>query len=172
MDRSGGPNPWWLMRFIFIDRVLSLTANREVVALRNVALSDEVFRDHFAGCPVMPASLLIESLHQAATVLLEVSTRFSRKALPVMVDRAKFRALVQPGDQLRITVTLLSLEGESARMDGTIHVGDRLVASAGLTFALQDSGAFYPPHARGWVKSTYAYWLKEATLNGVSLPLP
>lgn len=160
------------MRFLFIDRIVSLTAHRDVVALKNVALSDEVFRDHFPGCPVMPASLLIESLHQAATVLLEVSSTFSRKALPVMLDRTKFRALVQPGDQLRIQVTLLSLETDSARLDGTIHVGDRLVASAGLTFSLQDADTFYPPHARAWVQSTYAYWLREATLSGVSLPPP
>ena len=158
------------MSFLFIDRIVKLEANRSIVTLKNVALSDEVFRDHFAGCPVMPASLLIESLNQAATALLEVSAGFRIKALPVMVDRAKFRVLVQPGDQLHITVQVASLDAGAAQLEGMIHIAERLAASASLTFTLQDAAAFYPPHAQVWVKSTYDFWLKHAQVSGVPAP--
>ncbi len=155
------------MRYLFIDRILRLEANKQIIAIKNVALSDDVFLEHFVGYPVMPGALLIESLAQAGTALLEVSTNFKKKALPIMIDQAKFRALVRPGDQLKITATIVSLDQASAQMDGTIHVAERLVANAKLTFALKEADEFYPPKTRFWVEAVYDFWLKDAELIGV-----
>ncbi len=156
------------MRYLFIDRILRLEANKQIIAIKNVALSDDVFLEHFVGYPVMPGALLIESLAQAGTALLEVSTNFKKKALPVMIDQAKFRALVRPGDQLKITATIVSLDQASAQMDGTIHLAERLVANAKLTFALKEADEFYPAKTRFWVEAVYDFWLKDEKLVGVN----
>src|SRR5512140_2782338 len=96
------------MRYLLIDRVTDLEINRKLRAIKNAALSEDVYSDHFFGYPVMPGALMIESLAQAGTILLEVSCRWTQKAVLVMVEKAKFRSFVRPGDQLIIDMTLSS----------------------------------------------------------------
>lgn len=155
------------MRYLLIDRIERLECNKEIVAIKNVALSEDVYSDHFFGAPVMPGALLIESLAQAGTALLEVSAHHKKKALLVMVDKAKFRTLIRPGDQLVVTAALRSLESEYAQMEGTVHVAGRLAMNAQLTFAIKDAGEFYSPRVRFLVEALYAVWLRGATLVGI-----
>ena len=148
------------MRYVLIDRIERLEIDKKIVAIKNVTLSEDIFSEHFVGYPVMPGALQIESMAQAGTALLEVSAEVTgnpqsqvsatvtQKALLIMVLRAKFRALVSPGDQLRVTITLLSRDRDTAETDGTIHSGDRLVAEARLVFALQDVKKFYPENIK------------------------
>jgi len=152
------------MRYLFIDRIQRLEVDKRLVAVKNVALSEDVFFDHFVGHPVMPGALLIECLAQAGTALLEVSANYKKKALLIIVDQAKFRSLVRPGDQLAIAVHLLSGDQASAQMDGTIHVGERLVMNARLTFALKDTDEFYPAKTRHIVEAVYDFWLQDAEI--------
>lgn len=90
------------MRYLLIDKIKIMECNKKITAVKNVALSEDVFFDHFAGYPVMPGALQIEAVAQAATALPEVSSDFKSKALLNIVDKAKFRRLVKPGDQLLI----------------------------------------------------------------------
>lgn len=154
------------MRYLFIDRVHRLEFNKQVIAIKNVALSEDVFSDHFFGFPVMPGALLIETLAQAGTVLLEVSGEFKKKALLVIVEQAKFRKLVHPGDQLNITLDIISFDGNSAKTESTIHVEGALVMSAKLIFSLKDADEFYAPESRHLIKSVYNFILKDAELIG------
>lgn len=155
------------MRYLLIDRIQRLECNKEIVAIKNVALSEDIYTDHFFGSPVMPGALLIESLAQAGTALLEVSANYRKKALLVMVDKAKFRSLVRPGDQLIVTATVRSLENGHARLDGKIHVSDRLATDAELTFVLKNAEEFYPPRVKFLVDTLYEVWLKDAQLLGL-----
>ena len=154
------------MRYLLIDRIQRLECNKEIAAIKNVALSEDIYSDHFFGSPVMPGALLIESLAQAGTALLEVSAKYRKKALLVMVEKAKFRCLVRPGDQLFVTAAILSLENDQARIDGWIHVSDRLVMEAGLTFILKSAEEFYSPRIKFLVETLYDVWLKDAQLLG------
>jgi len=155
------------MRYLLIDRIQRLECNKEIVAIKNVALSEDIYADHFFGSPVMPGALLIESLAQAGTALLEVSANYTKKALLVMIEKAKFRCLVRPGDQLIVTATVRSLEGDHARIEGRIHVSDRLVTDAGLTFVLKNAEEFYSPRIKFLVETLYDVWLKDAQLLGL-----
>src|SRR6266852_5738821 len=141
------------MRYLLIDRIQRLECNKEVVAIKNVALSEDIYLDHFFGSPIMPGALLIESLAQAGTALLEVSANYRKKALLVMVQKAKFRCLVRPGDQLFVTAAIRSLENDHARIDGKIHVSDRLAMDAELTFVLKNAEEFYSPRVKFLVET-------------------
>ena len=68
------------MRYLFIDRIKTIECNKSITAIKNVALSEDVFIDHFIGYPVMPGALQIETVAQAATALLEVSANFKIKS--------------------------------------------------------------------------------------------
>ena len=103
------------MRYLLIDRIQRLEFNKRILAIKNVALSEDIYSDHFFGFPVMPGALLIESVAQAGTALLEVSANYKKKALLIIVEQAKFRSLVQPGDQRAIFANRLSFDNHSAQ---------------------------------------------------------
>lgn len=154
------------MRYLLIDRIQRLEFNKQVQAIKNVALSEDVFSDHFFGFPVMPGALLIEALAQAGTVLLEVSSNFEKKAILVMVDEAKFRTLVRPGDQLSVVGTVLSSDGDFVQMDGAVSVAEHRVMTARLTFAVKDIENFYHAKIIESVKLSYGVWLRDAQFVG------
>ena len=58
------------MRYLLIDHIERLECNKEIVAIKNVALSEDVYSDHFFGAPVMPGAFLIESLAQYSALLV------------------------------------------------------------------------------------------------------
>jgi 3-hydroxyacyl-[acyl-carrier-protein] dehydratase len=113
---------------------------------------------------VMPGALLIESLAQAGTALLEVSSKFKSKALLVIIEQAKFRSIVKPGDQLLIQAKVISSYKSAAKMDGKILVKDRMVMNAAITFSLKDAEEFYPPKTRHLMESVYDNWLQGAEI--------
>jgi 3-hydroxyacyl-[acyl-carrier-protein] dehydratase len=150
------------MRYLLIDRIERFERRRRLVAVKNVTASEDFFADHFIGQPVMPGALLIESLAQAGTALLEISDDIQRKALLILVERAKFRVLVRPGDHLLLNVMIESWTGDLARVDGSITVKDRPVAEAKLVFALRSVEEFYPASVRGFVEMAYHNLLMNA----------
>jgi len=154
------------MRYYLIDRVTYLEYDRSIRAIKSAALSEDVFADHFYGNPVLPGALQIESLAQAGTVLLELSSAYRHKAVLALIDRAKFRSVVRPGDQLHIELTVLSSEGGLVRTDGLIRVGEQVVTSARLTFSLQPIDDFYPPETRHLTELLYRNLLRGATVVG------
>lgn len=156
------------MRYILLDRIEQFEPARRLRAVKTVARSEDYFADHFPGQPVMPGALLIECMAQAGTAMLELSEDLRIKALLVMVERAKFRALVRPGDSLAIDVTLTSRDGAWARVNGTVHVRGRAVADASLTFSINDVDVFYPAAFRSMVQTAYADLMRDATVGPVT----
>ena len=114
----------------------------------------------------MPGALLIECLAQAGTALLEVSADFKRKAILILVDGAKFRSLVKPGDQLILNMEVLSLNADSVQMEGAVRISDRVVMNGRLTFGLRDMDEIYPAKNKFLMESIYETWLRDAELIG------
>ena len=54
---------------LFVDAITEIEPGR-VVAIKNVTVNEEYFQGHFPGAPLMPGVLMLESLSQAAAVLL------------------------------------------------------------------------------------------------------
>ena len=127
------------MRYFLLDRIVSLQPPERATAVKCVSLADDVFADHFPGHPVMPGALLIESMAQLGGVLVEATQRAKgrdRHALLTMVDRAKFREMVRPGDRLEVEAIGLAAREEGGQVRTTVHVDGKLAAEAELTFAL------------------------------------
>lgn len=94
--------------FLLIDRVVALDAHKSVVAIKNVSTNEPFFQGHFPNHPVMPGVLIVESMAQAAGVLIKLSEPHD-PGQPVVfylvkVDKARFNRVVVPGDQLRLEV--------------------------------------------------------------------
>ena len=65
LDRLCHRYPAWL-----VDAVIEFEPGRRISAVKNVTINEEFFQGHFPAVPLMPGVLLIESLTQAATLLL------------------------------------------------------------------------------------------------------
>lgn len=90
------------MRFILVDRILELETGRWIRALKNVALSEDIFEYHFPGFPVLPGSFILESFEEASILLIEASEAYA--VLPTLrcYRNAKYRRFVRPGAQLNV----------------------------------------------------------------------
>jgi 3-hydroxyacyl-[acyl-carrier-protein] dehydratase len=156
------------MRYILLDKIERFHQSHRLIGIKTVSRSEDFFTDHFPGQPVMPGALLVECMAQAGTALLELSQDLRVKALLTMVDRAKFKTPVRPGDTLSVDVTLQSTDGAWARVDGVIRVQNRVVADAMLTFSIHAAAPFYPAAIHDMVKLTYDDMLRDAVIGPIS----
>jgi 3-hydroxyacyl-[acyl-carrier-protein] dehydratase len=132
------------LRFVLIDKLLELAPGKHATASMAFPHTHDVFADHFPGKPVVPGVLLTEAMGQTAGWLIAATIGFDRWPLLVMIEQAKFRRLVAPDEDLRITAHLRSARDDTFAVDaGTTSGGDR-VATARLifhafTFSLADA---------------------------------
>src|SRR5262245_1843413 len=127
------------MRYVLLDRITALEPPRRATALKCVSLAEDVFADHFPGLPVMPGALVLESLAQLGGVLVEAAMRERGRedlyAVLAGVDRARFRHLVRPGDQLELETVASRAEELGAVVSATARVGGKVAVEAEITFA-------------------------------------
>lgn len=123
------------MRFVLVDRIVSMTPGQSVVATRTVPRDDDYFEDHFPGFPVVPGVLLTESMGQAAAKCLDAQRRGRGKAILARILSASFRQWVRPGDVLELHASVVSNEERFATAECEAHVAGRPVAQAKLLFS-------------------------------------
>ena len=127
------------MRFFLIDRITSWEPGLRAEGVKNVALSEDFFDDHFPRRPVMPGVLILEGMAQLGGLLLEASLQQSyeksAKAIVTVLERTKFRTMVKPGDSLLYRTEVLSLNEAGGKINATARRGDKLVTSTEMVFA-------------------------------------
>jgi len=121
-----------------VDAIVEHEPGRRLVAVKNVTVNEEFFQGHFPGAPLMPGVLMIETLTQAAALLLLHREEGSANARVHLrgVDDAKFRRQVVPGDRVRLEVVRLVGRPPIERAHGVAYVGDQIVAEATLLLAV------------------------------------
>lgn len=127
------------MRYVLLDRITALNPPEVATGIKCVSLADDVFVDHFPGHPVMPGALTLESLAQLGGVLVEATMRKRGRddlhALLTMVDKAKFRKMVRPGDRLELEARVLNASEDGGRVRAIAMLDSQVAAEAELTFA-------------------------------------
>ncbi|HTM18941.1 MAG TPA: hypothetical protein VL172_00470 [Kofleriaceae bacterium] len=130
------------MRYLLLDRITTLEPPGRARAVKCVSLADDVFVDHFPGHPVLPGALLLESMAQLGGVLVEAAMRERGRrdlhALLVMVNRAKFRHMVRPGDRVELEATTSSVTEDGGQVRATASVDGTVAAEAELGFAFAE----------------------------------
>jgi len=105
-----------------IDRIDGWAPDRRLTG-RKVTSAAEAFWDLTPdGRPRMPRSLVLESLAQAGTWLLMLSTDHMRRGALLSLGEVTFLGDVHPGEVLLLDVAITSLSGDTAVLDGTVHV--------------------------------------------------
>ncbi|HUS18208.1 MAG TPA: 3-hydroxyacyl-ACP dehydratase FabZ [Terriglobales bacterium] len=124
--------------FLLIDRIVELEPKKRIVALKNVSINEPHFNGHFPGFPIMPGVLIVEAMAQAGGALLmtEIPDRDHQLMVFTGIERAKFRKMVVPGDQLRIEVEVLAWRSNAVKMQGTATVDGKLACEATISCAM------------------------------------
>ena len=120
--------------FLLIDRVIDIKMGESLVAIKNITMNEQFFVGHFPNRPVMPGVLILEAMAQAGGVLAYKSTNTTPEEGVLYyfagIDKARFRRVVEPGDQLRLEVKVLRSKRDIWVLEGSAYVGDELACSA------------------------------------------
>lgn len=120
-----------LERFQLIDRVERFDpAAKTVVCRAEVPLEAGIFDGHFPGHPLLPGTLMIETVAQAAGVLVLVLHEFRRMPVLIGVDKARVRGMVKPGAVLAAEARLVQEGAGYVAAAGHITLDGKKVADA------------------------------------------
>lgn len=111
------------MKFDLVDQVLEQSENR-IVTVKQVTQAEEYLADHFPTFPILPGVLMLEAMVQAASRLC---SKNEQRLVLGEVKSVKYGAMVRPGDQLRIEVTMVKTNDDgsiSCKGKGTVHRND------------------------------------------------
>ena len=121
--------------FVLVDRIVECNDKDWIVGLKNVAANEPCFQGHFPGMPIFPGVLQLEAMAQTSGILLNKILKSEGKvAYYLGVDKAKFRRMVVPGDQLRMEIRLLRLRMGMAKVAGRALVDGELACEAEMMF--------------------------------------
>ena len=118
-----------IMRFILIDKVVSLEPDKEIKAIKTVSLAEEYLADHFPAFPVLPGVLLLEGLIESASWLVRETENFAHSMILLEQARnVKYRSFVAPGAQIEYTVQAKTIEENVSSFSGFgLSNGERIV---------------------------------------------
>lgn len=128
--------------FLLIDRVVDLKCDESAIGLKNVTFNEPQFMGHFPSKPVMPGVLIIEAMAQTSAVLVCETLKgdVDGKLVYFMsIEGAKFRKIVEPGDQLFLHVTKLRSRGNVWKFKAEGKVNDVIVAEATFSAMIVDN---------------------------------
>jgi 3-hydroxyacyl-[acyl-carrier-protein] dehydratase len=130
---------------LMIDRVLECEPGKRIRALKNVTANEPHFPGHFPRRPVMPGVLILEAMAQAAAILAfrTLGVKPDEKAVYYYagIDNARFKRVVEPGDQLVVEVLLLGSKRGIWKFACTARVGELLAAEADILCTVRPAGA-------------------------------
>jgi len=129
---------------LLVDKVVDLRVDEEIHAVKAVSFNEQFFQGHFPGRPIMPGVLQIEALAQAAAILaietLELAG--SGKLVYFMaIDEAKFRAPVEPGCLLDLTVGFVQKRARVCKFWGKASVEGKVTCEVKFTAMIADPPA-------------------------------
>jgi len=120
------------MRFILIDKVISLDSGREIKAVKSVSLAEEYLADHFPTFPVLPGVLLLEGLIESASWLVREKEKFNHSMLLLEQARnVKYKSFLPPGAQIEYAVQAKTIEENVSSFTGFGESnGERIIEAA------------------------------------------
>ena len=119
------------MRFILIDKIVSLEAGKEIKTIKNLSLAEEYLADHFPTFPVLPGVLLLEGLIESASWLVRKAENFSHSMILLQeAKNVKYKSFLAPGRQIEYTVRAKTVEENVSSFSGSGSTSEGIIVEA------------------------------------------
>ena len=123
--------------FLLIDKIIEVEPGRRIKAVKYVRQEEYYFKGHFPSNPIMPGVLIVETIAQAGAVsVLMLPENKGKLVLFAGIDKARFRRIVKPGDELTVEVEMESFRRNIGKASGRAMVGNDIACTADIMFAL------------------------------------
>ncbi len=130
--------------FLLVDKVTDMNEGADIVAYKNISISEPVFQGHFPGHPIYPGVMILEGMAQAGGILAFKSAGYTQEEMKqkvvyfMSIDGAKFRVPVKPGDKLEYRIKVIKQRKTLIVLGGEAYVDDVLVSEAELKAMIVD----------------------------------
>jgi 3-hydroxyacyl-[acyl-carrier-protein] dehydratase len=125
--------------FALVDRIIDYVPGESAIGLKNVTFNEPHFQGHFPGRPIMPGVLIVEAMAQVGGIVLTQLPGISGLCMFAGIDKVRFRRPVVPGDQLVMTVHLITVKRQRfGKMHARAEVDGQLVCEGELMFSVVD----------------------------------
>jgi 3-hydroxyacyl-[acyl-carrier-protein] dehydratase len=133
------PHRW---PFLLVDRIVEYDPDtKRIVGLKAVTATEWFFQGHFPGLPVMPGVIQVEALAQTMGIYVAKQPGFGdRIGLFAGIDEVRFKRVVQPGDTLRLEVTMEKLGSRFGKGRGVATVDGEIACEGLLSFVIPPAG--------------------------------
>lgn len=122
------------MKFVLIDRIVSLESGQRIVARKALSLAEEYLADHFPRFPVLPGVLMLEALVQASAWLVRERLDFAPSLVLLKEARnVTYKSFLAPGQVLTVESVCKGLDGSESRFAARGEVDGREIVKAQLT---------------------------------------
>jgi len=117
------------MRFILIDKIVSLEKGKCIKTIKNVSLAEEYLADHFPTFPVLPGVLLLEGLVESASWLVRETENFAHSMILLEQARnVKYKSFLAPGAQIEYTIEAKTIEENISSFSGVgLSQGEQII---------------------------------------------
>jgi len=107
------------MKYILIDKIVSLEEPQTLTAVKCVSLAEEYLADHFPTFPVLPGVLLLQGLVESASWLVRKTEAFAHSMILLEEARnVKYRSFLAPGSRIEYTVQAKVIEENVSSFTG------------------------------------------------------
>jgi 3-hydroxyacyl-[acyl-carrier-protein] dehydratase len=130
------------MRFLMVDRVLSLEPGKRIETLKLPSLSEEYLRGHFTRAAFVPGALLIETIAQSLGRLITATYDYKVAIALTVVEDARVVHDLRPGRPIHVVGELLGTSPKGSIGRAVATAEGREVASVGRMLF----GQFPHPH--------------------------
>jgi len=138
------------MRFLMVDRVLSLEPGKRIETMKCPALSEEYFRGHFTRAALVPGALLIESMAQTLGRLITATYDYKVAIALTVMEDVRVTHDLRPGRPITIVGELLGTNPKGSIGKAVATADGREVASVGRMLFGQ-----FPHHDPELVKARF-----------------
>lgn len=138
---------------MLLDRLEILERGKRAKAFKSFSPKDPIFEDHFPGFSVVPGTLLIELMAQAAAFLIAADAEFCGWPLLVRADSVKFRRFVRPAEAVVASVEVAPFEESCRSASARLFRGEERVAEARLLYRLKQTAE--SPEVRQELAATF-----------------
>ena len=123
--------------FLLVDRIIEFEPDKRIVGIKNVTLNERYLTYRAGERPVLPPTILTESIAQVGAIMILAKPE-NREKLPFFmgIERVRYRRPVHPGDQVVIEAIVRRLRSRMGQLRGIARVDGKVVVEGTMSFAL------------------------------------